>query len=330
MAENRNSGVLYISWAESCSRSDHTARELGGESHMIYLGWLGSHPATILLKYFGQFWMTIWTLVAKRPHTICVMSPPVVAVLPVYLYCLLSKANFILDCHTGAYLNPRWKKLQWLQHYLGRRALTNIVHNDTLEKIARENGCHTTVVSDVPIVYEHSNEFSNLSSNSVAVVCSFNFDEPIQEIFEAARLAPEIHFYITGNAKKLTDSLLDAKPANVQLTGFISDDAYGSLISNASLVVSLTIADNTMLRGAWEAIYQSTPVVVSDWPCLRKAFKNGAIFVDNKAKDIAGAIRRGLHDPKIREGAELGRQHRLAAWSRTQDVLTKLIETYRK
>ena len=35
--------ITYISWAANCSRSDHTARELGGVSHMVYLGWLGSH-----------------------------------------------------------------------------------------------------------------------------------------------------------------------------------------------------------------------------------------------------------------------------------------------
>lgn len=56
---NKKPKVLYVSWAENCSRSDHTARELGGASHMIYIPQLGSHPATIILKYFGQFFMTL-------------------------------------------------------------------------------------------------------------------------------------------------------------------------------------------------------------------------------------------------------------------------------
>jgi hypothetical protein len=50
--------VSYISWASHCSRSDHTARELGGVSHMVYLGWLGSHPLTVGFKYMGQAWRT--------------------------------------------------------------------------------------------------------------------------------------------------------------------------------------------------------------------------------------------------------------------------------
>ena len=43
--------VAYISWAPHCSRSDYTARELGGVSHMVYWKRLGSRPTTILLKY---------------------------------------------------------------------------------------------------------------------------------------------------------------------------------------------------------------------------------------------------------------------------------------
>ena len=42
--------ITYISWAESCSRSDHTARELGGRSHMVYLPQFGSRASTILLQ----------------------------------------------------------------------------------------------------------------------------------------------------------------------------------------------------------------------------------------------------------------------------------------
>ena len=42
--------VLYISWAPHCSRSDNTARELGGESRMVYADWLGSNPLTVGIR----------------------------------------------------------------------------------------------------------------------------------------------------------------------------------------------------------------------------------------------------------------------------------------
>lgn len=37
--------ITFISWAESCRRRDHTARELGGRSHMVYAAGFGSRPS---------------------------------------------------------------------------------------------------------------------------------------------------------------------------------------------------------------------------------------------------------------------------------------------
>ena len=326
MAENVNSGVLYITWAESCSRSDHTARELGGESRMIYLSWLGSHPATILFKYFGQFCMTCWVLIRTRPKAVFIMSPPIFAVLPAFLYWIATRRPFVLDCHTAAFSHPRWKRFQWLQRFLERCAATNIVHNEGLAELVSSHGGHTTLVKDVPIIYGEGENYPTADGPSIAAVCSFNPDEPIGEIFAAARLLPDVNFYITGNAKNLDAGLVDQRSKNLHLTGFISDEEYGDLISNADLVMSLTTRDHTMLRGAWEAIYQSTPVVVSDWPCLRAAFTEGALFVDNSAEGIAAAIQRGLSDTSYREGASRGRVKRIEKWAHTRDKLLSAVD----
>jgi hypothetical protein len=46
-----------------------------------------------------------------------------------------------------------------------------------------------------------------------------------------------------------------------------------------------------MLRGAYEAIYQGTPVIVSNWPILRASFPYGAVHVDNTPEGIAQGVR---------------------------------------
>ena len=38
---------------------------------------------------------------------------------------------------------------------------------------------------------------------TVAVVCSFNYDEPIEEILSAAAQLPDVRFYMTGDPRKL-------------------------------------------------------------------------------------------------------------------------------
>ncbi len=179
---------------------------------------------------------------------ICDVATFIRRALPAAAYRLLTGRPFVLDCHTGAYLNPRWKRLQWLQHWLGRKAATNIVTNMHLAELVRQHGGKATLVPDVPVIYRAGEDFDVGDRFSVAAVCSFNTDEPVQELFEAARLLPDISFFVTGNTKHLEHRLTADLPANIQLTGFISDDAYGSLISRASVVVALTTQDHTCSR----------------------------------------------------------------------------------
>ena len=83
--------------------------------------------------------------------------------------------------------------------------------------------------------------------------------------------------------------------------------------------MSLTTRDHTMSRGAYEAIYQGTPVIVSDWPVLRDAFPEGAIHVDNTAAQIAAAIRSVCAEPAaFRSGAARLRAAKLREWQRNR------------
>jgi hypothetical protein len=88
-------------------------------------------------------------------------------------------------------------------------------------------------------------------------------------------------------------------------------------------VLTLTTRDHTMLRGAYEAIYQGTPVVVSDWALLRDAFPEGAVHVDNTPEGIAAGIRRIQAFPRgFRAGAARLREAKLARW---QDVRATIL-----
>lgn len=318
--------VTYISWAESCSRSDHTARELGGRSFMVYRKEYGSRPGTILQKYAAQWRETSRILREERPDVVFVMTPPLVASLPAFLYAWRHGARVVLDAHTAAFLHPRWRRLQWLQRWLCRRAATTIVHNEHLADVVRAAGAHATVVPDVPVLYEATEPFDRPATPTVAVVCSFNYDEPVAAIFEAAAALPDVRFFVTGNPRHLAPELATRLPANVTLTGFISTEAYGGLISGADAVLTLTTRDHTMLRGAYEAIYQGTPVVVSDWPVLRQAFSDGAVHVDNSAPAIADAVRAIAADREgFRAGARRLRTHKLQQWAARRQALLQRI-----
>lgn len=281
--------ITYISWAPHCSRSDHTARELGGTSHMVYWGALGSHPATVWLKYLDQTLETWRILVREQPDAVFVMSPSPIAVLAVYLYCAVTRTPFVIDAHSGAFRNPMWKRLQPMQFWLCRRSSATIVTNEHLADLVHRQGGRTVVVPDVPVRFSSAPAAAPTSDFQVACVTSFGFDEPIEAILDAARQLPDVIFRMTGDPKSAPERLVD-KPANVLLTGFLSVADYGVLLQSADVVLALTTLEHTMLRGAYEAIYQGTPVIVSDSEVLRGAFDQGALHVNNTASAIAAAI----------------------------------------
>jgi glycosyltransferase involved in cell wall biosynthesis len=162
-------------------------------------------------------------------------------------------------------------------------------------------------------------------------VCSFNYDEPMPAIIEAARQLPDVRFFVTGNPRHLDAELKAAMPANMTLTGFLSTAEYGGLIAGADAVLTLTTRDHTMLRGAYEAIYQGTPVIVSDWPLLRASFPEGALHVDNSAGAIADAVRElGANRDRFRDGAARLRGDKLRRWNATKEAILSALARPRR
>ncbi len=249
--------VTYISWAPHCSRSDATARELGGSSHIVYWGWLRSRPGTVWLKYLGQTASTWRVLFRERPDGVFVMSPPPIAILTVYLYCTALGARFVVDAHSGVFLTRRWRWFQRFQFWLCRRAVTTIVTNDHLAALVSAHGSRATVVADVPIEFEGGHGTIDDDDFTVVCVTSFDRDEPIAVMIEAARQPPDIRFLMTGTPPRDCAPLREL-PRNLELTGFLPTETYGTLLRRAGVVVALTTEDHTMQRAAYEAIYQGT------------------------------------------------------------------------
>ncbi len=82
----------------------------------------------------------------------------------------------------------------------------------------------------------------------VVAICGWGQDEPIEDLLASAVGRPW-HLAITGRPRATPEL-----PRNVQLTGFLEDEAYGRLLESADLVVVLTTRDETLLSGAWEAL----------------------------------------------------------------------------
>jgi glycosyltransferase involved in cell wall biosynthesis len=81
------------------------------------------------------------------------------------------------------------------------------------------------------------------------------------------------------------------KPANVHFTGYLTVAAYHGLLRQADAVVALTTQDQTFQTGGAEAVWLGRPLIISNWPELRKVFAQGAVFVDHTPDSLAAGVR---------------------------------------
>jgi glycosyltransferase involved in cell wall biosynthesis len=175
---------------------------------------------------------------------------------------------------------------------LSRTALVTIVHNESQEAIVNQWGCQYCVLPDPVGGYPSGKPFAFDGRFNAAVISSFEWDEPLDVVFEAATQLPDVTFYVTGKYARGDPSLLATKPENCRLTGYIPYEEYLGLIRGADVVVDLVKADGTLLCGAFEAVSVGTPLIVSDWPVLRNHFSRGTVHVSNTAKGVCEGIRR--------------------------------------
>ena len=314
---NNTAFIVFISWAPYCSRSDSIAYRLGGKSYMIYSPFWGSRYATILFKYFVQMCRTLRVVFRDRPRAVFVMSPPVIACLPVWLYSLVARVPFVIDAHTGAFTDSPWNRLRWLQKFFSRRALTTIVTNDHLASIVREWGADATIITDVPVLFAEPRVPDVQSSFSITVVNSFAPDEPLEQILDAAASLPEVQFFITGSPNATCGDLLTRAPNNVEFTGFLDDADYVGRLLASDAVMVLTTRDHTMQRGAYEAVYLEKPVITSDFALLKRAFDKGTVHVKPVADDIVRGINEMVANIHVyQEEVRLLRAEKCVAWEK--------------
>lgn len=327
---SRDSGaparLVFVSWAPFCSRSDSIAGRLGGKSFMVYSPQYGSNYLTVAFKYVSQTLKTLRLLRREKPAAVFVMTPPVVACLPVWLYSRLTGVPFVIDAHSGALLDRRWARVAFLHKWFSRAARSTIVTNEHMGDMVSAWNAHVSMVRDVPVCFAEPSVPRLTASCNMTLVATFTRDEPIELFFEAAARLPDIAFHVTGNHARAEPQVLAKRPANVRLTGFLPDADYVGLLLASDAVMSLTIEDHTMQRGAYEAVYLGRPVVTSNFPLLRRHFCKGTVHVDNTVDSIAEGIRRMRDElPRYRREVEELRVQRLQEWERAAAELKRIV-----
>ena len=280
-----------------------------------------------LLKYIPRSIACFWTLVKRRPRIVFASNPPTFSPLIVWFYCLLFNAKFCMDSHTSAFDRPRWLFFMPLHAFLGRRAIWEATTNEELSDRMRAKGVTSVSVSDIPFEMPTGGSYEVAEDKTTVVfICSFDVDEPVEELFIAAKDLPDAHFYVTGNPKKAPDALLAMKPDNVTLTGFLSNEDYAELLRVVDAVMVLTTYDFTMQRGGSEAITVGKPLITSDFKILHEVFSKGTIHIDNSPQSIIDSVNTmAVEKDKLQAEMVTLREERDARWDAIAEDLEKRI-----
>ena len=324
---------LCIAWAPHAPRSQRLAAALGADIHTVHF-LAFQRPLAAPLKYPVQALVTGYWLWRKHPRVVLVQNPPIFAAVVVALYARLTRNHYIIDTHTGALVGDKWKWSLPLHRWLSRRALATVVtHASLRDRLwgGKKRAFRVLLVEDPPPDWSSAVPSSppTRGARQVVVIATYASDEPIASVLAAARQLPEVSFAMTGDAQRLRATLRATCPPNVRLTGWLSDAAYSALIHGANVVVALTTRDHTTLCGAWEALYAGQPLVTSDWPVLRAAFPQGAVFTGAAPGEILAAMQQALaQEDSLRVAMQALSAHKRQIWATSLGQLRQLLPDY--
>lgn len=311
---------IYITWIDFQRRAESMNQYVDFD-----LYYLPPPVSRKWLKPFGyllQAWRTIRIVLAERPDTVWVQSPPgMVPHILLALRAVTRHYGLIVDCHNASMLPP-WSHFPGVAWVLNRSDRV-LVHNEEMRKEAEALGVRPALIRvledpppllDLPVLPPKAPD----ARPFVLVPCSFNADEhlPIPAVMGAARLLPEVDFKITGRKRKAeAQGLTKDTPANVTFTDYLTIEGFEELLAGASVVLGVTSRTNCQLSVANEALGAHAPLVLSDTGILRKMFGDAALFAQNNPEALAGALAQAIGcQPELRARSEALKRRRQESW----------------
>lgn len=304
------------------------ASALGGEARCFYdFGFV--RKSLIPLRYAASAVRTALYLLRRRPRAVIVSNPPVFPAAIAWLYCRLASAPLILDSHPSAFGFYETKKLvkltMPLHRFLIRQASASIVTVDALTERVRSEGGRAEIVHEAPPLWEATPAPPLGARPSFLFVGIFADDEPVELIAAAAKRLPEVDFRMTGDLRKCPPAILEDKPANLELLGFLGPDAYRDAVNATNVVITLTTRPEAVNRAANEAVFAKRPLIISDWPAMRSYFPH-AVPVENTVEGVVAGVERALaeYDGLVAATEEAVREQQ-ERWDQQLDVLRGLV-----
>jgi len=268
-----------------------------------------------------------WNLIrSSRPELLLVQNPSLVLTLLACLLMVKYKYKFIVDAHNAGLLAPV-KLLKPLYSLLQKRANITLVSNEYLARLVDSNKGKPYVLPDKIPEKPSVKKLALRGKQTILYICTFADDEPWMEVVNAARESCRATtFYITGDYRKARVNV-KRMPSNVILTGFVDDTEYWNLLYSVNLAMDLTLRENCLVCGAYEAVAVGTPMILSETKLLRDYFYKGFIFAENTSESLAVKIQEGLaRENYLREDIAALKKELDQSWAERSE---RLLEQFR-
>lgn len=267
-----------------------------------------------------------WLLIHfSRPKLLLVQNPSIFLTVLACFLKYLYDYKLIVDAHNAG-LSPPMPFLNRLYAFMQKRANLTIVTNEGLAEIVKSNKGLPFILPDKIPQELLIEKISFKSVKALMYICTFGSDEPWEEVINAAKkFDNNTLFYITGDFKKVK-SLTKKSPSNVIFTGFLPDKEYWGLLCSVNLAIDLTLRENCLVCGAYEALAVGTPAILSDTKALKNYFYKGFVFSRNDKESLISKIREALEMENTlrKEIVELKKELNLS-WEEKRSMILQII-----
>lgn len=299
---------IIIAWVAYQRRTESLAKYYDLDVYYHHYPWEEKYNFLKPVSYIFKFIQTFITLFKTGAKFVFVQVPPTFPIYAVMIWCKITKAKYIVDCHnTMLYDDGPWIKFP-LAKYMLRKSAGVLIHNQDIMNRVQHLQLPAFLVPDpIPeIAVDKSIQsirgIDIQNEKYIIVPCSFAGDEPIQELFDAMELSSGTHFICTWFKERLPAAFQHHIPQNLRLTGFLDEKEFNALHANAIGSIVLTTREGTQPSGAAEAIALEVPLIISDIATTRNLYNEAGIFVNNTASSIADGIQYALQNEAAIKG----------------------------
>ena len=294
---------MFIVWNPFQRRAQSLARMLDLDIRYYHYSWEEKGKIFKMLAYVGKFLATLRDLFKNKPGYVFLQLAPTPILYAAAFYCAVTGSRYVSDCHNTMLYDSWWIKWPLAKYFLSKSFVV-IVHNTDVQQHANDLGLDSIILRDpLPVmkVPDNVNVIAGMNirdTQYIIVPCSMAEDEPIMELFDAARSIPDVTIVFTWFADKLPSEIKDKTPNNILFTGFLDEPEFNALYANANAALVLTTREGTQPSGASEAISLGIPLVVSDIKTTRRLYGDAPIYVNNEPASIANGMRAALDNYK--------------------------------